>query len=525
LESAKLCKTADFVSSQEEDSTTIVVNETTNEEDNYEKFESLVMLAEDGSARIVVEGEDNSDDFVIGDNYVLGKDNDVHYVLQSDDGHFKLHSFEDENRETATAINVDDKLITGKDENEIFDNHETTTLCSNVVVGQDDGKLGDAFVLQKKDVDSVTGQDCSLQELKEKNRKNLVLEQRREQEGNILLNSVTGGQVIHQSELLDGSLVTGYVVVGEEQQVIDESGEEMVLMEEDQMMLKDGEQILLSGIEQQVYQKQDPITDSSTMAVAKKIKESFEVTETTNHYIQVDVVEQEQMEPSRTRNTGGWKEVGGTELEYDRKFVSKPKLEDNGRVSQGTVVCQWTKMPGDRVRVAHSKVIRPRVGLHEQEEGEGLQNSSAYNSTLLPANISAPLLYSSLGSVWRDVGCQVNPHKVNGLPTDREEEQRQVERIKQFLSCGGVLDRSCPGCGRVMSRQRNLVTHLQVIHGVEVKGPEGEEHLARYSKENLRVSCDICSKTISRKSIRRHVNLCHPDAVAVSRFTREKIKA
>ena len=69
-----------------------------------------------------------------------------------------------------------------------------------------------------------------------------------------------------------------------------------------------------------------------------------------------------------------------------------------------------------------------------------------------------------------------------------------------------------------------LVTHLKVLHGVEVQGPEREEHIARYSKENVRVECDICSKTISRKSIRRHVNLCHPSAVSVSRFTKDKSK-
>ena len=140
------------------------------------------------------------------------------------------------------------------------------------------------------------------------------------------------------------------------------------------------------------------------------------------------------------------------------------------------------------------------------------------------ADISAPLVYSTLGTVWRDVGCQVVPHRVNGMPSDREEERKQVERIKQFLTCGGVLDRSCPGCGKVMSRQRNLVTHLKVLHGVEVHGPEGEEHMVRYSKENMRVQCDICNKTISRKSVKRHVNLCHPTDVAISRFTKEKSK-
>ena len=52
-------------------------------------------------------------------------------------------------------------------------------------------------------------------------------------------------------------------------------------------------------------------------------------------------------------------------------------------------------------------------------------------SILPPAgDISATLLYSSMGMVWRDVGSQVTPNRVNGLPTDREEEQRQVDRMR-----------------------------------------------------------------------------------------------
>ena len=173
----------------------------------------------------------------------------------------------------------------------------------------------------------------------------------------------------------------------------------------------------------------------------------------TNQYIQVVEEQTEQLSVHPlSRVVGGWSELGGQDQEYDRKFVSKPRVETTERVSQGTVVSQWTKMPGDkdRVRVAHSKVIRPRVG--QQEQGDMLSMS-----ILPPAgDISATLLYSSMGMVWRDVGSQVTPNRVNGLPTDREEEQRQVDRIKQFLGCGGVLDRSCSGCGKV-SRQRNLV--------------------------------------------------------------------
>ena len=53
-----------------------------------------------------------------------------------------------------------------------------------------------------------------------------------------------------------------------------------------------------------------------------------------------------------------------------------------------------------------------------------------------------------------------------------------MDRIKKFLACGGVLNISCPGCGKVMSRQRNLVG---------VQGSEVEEHTLRYSKENIQI--------------------------------------
>merc|ERR1719483_1659405 len=106
--------------------------------------------------------------------------------------------------------------------------------------------------------------------------------------------------------------------------------------------------------------------------------------------------------------------------------------------------------------------------------------------------------------------------------SDPEEVEIQKTRISSFLSSGGVLDRSCPGCGKLMSRQRNLVTHLQVIHGVRVSGPEAEEHDSRYMKENVKVDCDLCGKTISRKSIRRHINHCHPNTQ--SKFIKNEIK-
>ena len=87
----------------------------------------------------------------------------------------------------------------------------------------------------------------------------------------------------------------------------------------------------------------------------------------------------------------------------------------------------------------------------------------------------------------------------------------QAERARQFLQCGGQLDRACPGCGKQMSRQRNLVSHLLVMHGVEVAGRQGQTHQDRYNKDNQRVKCDLCSRAVSRKSYRRHLKLCHPE--------------
>jgi len=176
--------------------------------------------------------------------------------------------------------------------------------------------------------------------------------------------------------------------------------------------------------------------------------------------------------------------------------VSKPQVETNGRVSEGTMMSNWTKLAGDRVRVSTSKLITPS------------SQSSLLGSGVVE-DVSGTLMYSSYDKLFRDVGCQVTPHRVNGVPTNKYEEQTQADNIRKFLECGGVLDRTCPGCGKMMSRTRNLISHIQVIHGVEVEGVEKEEHLQRHTRENIKVACDFCSKIVSRKSIRRHINLCH----------------
>ena len=175
-------------------------------------------------------------------------------------------------------------------------------------------------------------------------------------------------------------------------------------------------------------------------------------------------------------------------------------VEEGGRVSQGTVIAPWTKMPEARVRVAHSKVVIPSTSC-KGKESEREQDGDEMASTVV---------YSKEGLIWRDVGSQVAPHRVSGQPSSSEEERGEARRVEDFLARGGQLDRSCPGCGKVMSRQRNLVTHLKVIHGVSVTGKEGEEHDSRYSKENVKLECAVCKKRVSRKSLKRHMNLCHP---------------
>jgi len=475
------------------------------DDNNIEKMESLVMLSEDGSAHIVI-SEEHDEVYVDKEEQFSVESDDVKYILgHGNDSKYEIQNCGPPSRQPEGLLSTE--IICNEIEGVEVVQRDNKDDCTEEGKLSKEGKLGP-----------------KLKEIK----KNLLLEHREEQ------TELKYPEVIHQSELLDSSgIVTGYLVLGEgdqlvledgghDRQVVHDAGTEMMFVGKDQLVFTDNENFLSD-------QEENFIKEASTVTVSKGVEEVEEITET-NHYIQVVDQEIDKTFNSNqgnssvenvTRVTRVWDEVGGSDQEYHKKFVSKPRIESTGRVSQGTVVCQWTKMPGDRVRVAHSKVIMPRVGQREEEIMDTNKPVTIYPPV---ADISAPLVYSTLGTVWRDIGCQVVPHRVNGMPSDREEERKQVDRIKQFLTCGGVLDRSCPGCGKVMSRQRNLVTHLKVLHGVEVHGPEGEEHMVRYSKENMRVQCDICNKTISRKSIKRHVNLCHPTDVTISRFTKEKSK-
>jgi len=222
-------------------------------------------------------------------------------------------------------------------------------------------------------------------------------------------------------------------------------------------------------------------------------------------YVSADgqvVLEQEPKEDETSfLKSSSWKQLGSDE-EYKPKTISKPVTETNGHVSEGTVVCQYTKLAGERVRVSTSKLITPSLTLLSEKDG-------------VDEDISGTLLYSSGRKVYRDVGSQITSHRVNGVPTNKDEEQVQADTIRKFIESGGVLDKTCPGCGKNMSRQRNLISHIQVIHKVEVEGAEKEEHLARYSRENVRVSCEHCSKIVSRKSIKRHMKLCHSNKMNI----------
>ena len=215
------------------------------------------------------------------------------------------------------------------------------------------------------------------------------------------------------------------------------------------------------------------------------------------------VLEQENDSVMSTISPRKWSQLGSDE-DYEPKLVSKARLEASGRVSEGTVVCQWTKLAGDRVRVSTSKLIAP------SEKVDNVVDT-------VDKTIADPVLYSLNGQVYRDLGCQITftSRKVNGVPTNKDEEELQADRIRRFLADGGVIDRVCPGCEKTMSRTRNLVSHIQVIHGVEVKGVERDEHEARHTRENIRVTCDHCKKVVSRKSIKRHINLFHRDLVQI----------
>ena len=186
-----------------------------------------------------------------------------------------------------------------------------------------------------------------------------------------------------------------------------------------------------------------------------------------------------------------------TEDNYSPKQISKAKVESDGRVSEGTVVCSWTKMAADRTRISSNKLIIPTT-------------SRSCSTAVVDKNISSTVLYSSPVErlVMRDVSCQTSVNKVNS-----EEERQQAEMIRRFVMTGAELDRVCPGCGKNMSRTRNLISHIKIIHGVELNGAEKEEHETRHERENVRVQCGQCSKIVSRKSIRRHMKLCHPDNI------------
>ncbi len=277
--------------------------------------------------------------------------------------------------------------------------------------------------------------------------------------------------------------------------------------DDNQSGIKEGENIVVFNghnldsvgfvVENEVLDKNFKISEDSKHTVEDNLISGY-------LYVSDDsqvVLEQENDSVMSTISPAKWSQLGA-DKDYEPKLVSKARLEASGRVSEGTVVCQWTKLAGDRVRVSTSKLITP---------------SEKVNNVVdtMDRTIADPVLYSLNGQVYRDLGCQItfSSRKVNGVPTNKDEEELQAERIRKFLAGGGVIDRVCPGCEKTMSRTRNLVSHIQVIHGVEVKGVEREEHDARHTRENIRVTCEYCNKVVSRKSIKRHINLFHRDLV------------
>ena len=304
-------------------------------------------------------------------------------------------------------------------------------------------------------------------------------------------------EVALEEEMLETELGQAYVL---EDGVLRETWQQEVIFREEDTVeeVKEGhsEEFVLHSMDHSGFMLQGD--EQPPFIVLQDVGKEEQVTETSQYIQLVDKREEELPGQFSARP---WCELGGGR-EYARKAVSKPVLEDGGRVSQGTVIAPWTKMPEARVRVAHSKVVIPSTSC-KGKESEREQDGDEMASTVV---------YSKEGLIWRDVGSQVAPHRVSGQPSSSEEERGEARRVEDFLARGGQLDRSCPGCGKVMSRQRNLVTHLKVIHGVSVTGKEGEEHDSRYSKENVKLECAVCKKRVSRKSLKRHMNLCHPGA-------------
>ena len=302
-------------------------------------------------------------------------------------------------------------------------------------------------------------------------------------------------EVALEEEMLETELGQAYVL---EDGVLRETWQQEVIFREEDTVeeVKEGhsEEFVLHSMDHSGFMLQGD--EQPPFIVLQDVGKEEQVTETSQYIQLVDKREEELPGQFSARP---WCELGGGR-EYARKAVSKPVLEDGGRVSQGTVIAPWTKMPEARVRVAHSKVVIPSTSC-KGKESEREQDGDEMASTVV---------YSKEGLIWRDVGSQVAPHRVSGQPSSSEEERGEARRVEDFLARGGQLDRSCPGCGKVMSRQRNLVTHLKVIHGVSVTGKEGEEHDSRYSKENVKLECAVCKKRVSRKSLKRHMNLCHP---------------
>ena len=302
-------------------------------------------------------------------------------------------------------------------------------------------------------------------------------------------------EVALEEEMLETELGQAYVL---EDGVLRETWQQEVIFREEDTVeeVKEGhsEEFVLHSMDHSGFMLQGD--EQPPFIVLQDVGKEEQVTETSQYIQLVDKREEELPGQFSARP---WCELGGGR-EYARKAVSKPVLEDGGRVSQGTVIAPWTKMPEARVRVAHSKVVIPSTSC-KGKESEREQDGDEMASTVV---------YSKEGLIWRDVGSQVAPHRVSGQPSSSEEERGEARRVEDFLAIGGQLDRSCPGCGKVMSRQRNLVTHLKVIHGVSVTGKEGEEHDSRYSKENVKLECAVCKKRVSRKSLKRHMNLCHP---------------
>jgi len=184
---------------------------------------------------------------------------------------------------------------------------------------------------------------------------------------------------------------------------------------------------------------------------------------------------------------------------YAKKAISNSSGSPGGKVSIGTQASKWTKMAGERSKIARSKMLTARPYI--QVVGDDEEEERISKTQELEGYLNGGYQYSSRATqVCHDVS--------RGLFNEEEDEEMK-ERIVSFIQAGNILDRTCPGCYRVLAKSKNLIIHLQSQHSVRLAGSLGETLHNKHVKENEATMCPVCQITLSRKSLRRHLRNKH----------------